>query len=118
MDQSISSHCSSHTYWTTDDIRSKIECSKVVVFSKGTVDHPRCGYSERTLHAVVDCGRPFEVVDVCSNPTIVAALRSVAGRKALPLVFVDGDLVANSDGLSRMIDTGELQERVNAAFES
>ena len=118
MDHSIASHSSSRTYWSADDIRSKIEHSKVVVFSKGTIDHPRCGFSEQTLHAVEDCGKPFEVVDVCSDPSIVPALRNVAGRKPLPLVFVDGSLVANSEALYKMIESGELQQRVNAAFQS
>ena len=118
MEKTISSHFASRPHWSAEDIRHKIECSKIVVFSKGTIEQPRCGYSEQALHAVEDCGRPFEVVDVCSNPSIIAALRNVAGRKALPIVYVNGDLVANSDELHRMINSGELKQRVNAAFES
>lgn len=116
MDQSVAAHSSTRTYWTTDDIRQKIEKSKVVVFSKGTPDHPRCGFSERALAAIEHCGRPYEVVDVCTDSSIIAALRNVAGRKALPLIYVEGALVSSSENLQRSIESGELETKINAAF--
>lgn len=116
MDQSVASHSSSRTYWTTEDIRHKIEHSKVVVFSKGTIENPRCGFSKQALNAIDDCGTPFEVVDVCTDSSIVAALRTYAGRKSLPLIYVEGALVSSSEELEKMVQSGELRARVTAAF--
>ncbi len=116
MDQSVASSASSRTFWTTDDIRHKVESAKVVVFAKGNTFKPGCGYSERALNALQDCGRPFEVVDVREDRSILAALRVFAGRCSLPLVFVNGDLVSTSEELKEVVESGELKDRIEKAF--
>ncbi len=116
MDKSIVSGLSRRTHWTTDDIRSRIETNKIVVFAKGDPDHPRDGFSERAFVAMKHTGRPYDVVDVTNNSSIVAALRAYAGRVTLPMVYVDGALVTSSETLQRTLDSGELEEKVNQAF--
>ncbi len=106
----------SRVFWTKDDIRNKIEKSKVVVFAKGNQEHPRCGFSERVFKTITDCGKPYEVVDVCEDKSIVPALRAFAGNLSLPAVYVNGDLISTSETLQHMVDTGELKEKVEAAF--
>jgi glutaredoxin-related protein len=103
-------------YWSKDDIRNRIERSKVVVFSKGKAGKPKDGFSERALSALEDTGRPYEVVDVSEDSSIVAALRAYAGRITLPMVYVDGALVSSSETLQHMVDNGELKAKVDRAF--
>ena len=103
--------------WTTEDVREKVCGSKIVVFSKGTQTNPRCGFSKKALNAIDDCGKPYDVVDVSNDRSIIAALRTYSGACCLPLVFVDGDLVSTSDNLQQVVDSGKLQQAVDKAFE-
>ena len=99
--------------WTTDDIRSHIEKSRVVVFAKGTAEHPRCGFSERVFGAMQESGQTYDCIDVSQDRSILPALRAFTGRpQFLPIVYVDGEIVSSSETLEGMIQSGELQKKL------
>lgn len=114
MDQTISSNDRHH--WTTEDVRRTVEGSKVVVFAKGTEEHPRCGFSEKVIHAIADCGRPYEVVDVSEDRSILPAVKAYSGQGYLPLVFVDGKLVSSSENQQSLMDNGSLRDSIELAY--
>lgn len=114
MDNSVLARGARH--WTTDDIRSRISKSKVVMFAKGSPSQPGDGYSARAFSAMDEIGRPYEMVDVAGDRSIAAALREFAGRMTLPMVFVNGQLITSSETLERMVNSGELRQRVSQAF--
>ncbi len=116
MDQTLRASIHPRATWTTDDIRSAIEKSKVVVFAKGTSEQPRCGFTERVLDAIAQSGKPFDVVDVCEDRSIVPALRAFSGEHHLPLVYVNGELVSSSDTQAQVLLNGELEAKVKAAL--
>ena len=116
MDQTIASATSNRSPWTTDDVRNKIEQTKVVVFAKGTLDQPKCGFSERVISAMEKCGRPFEVINVYDDRSIIPALMAFAGRQCLPVVYIDGKLASSSETQEQLLDSGQLTAQVEAAF--
>lgn len=116
MDESVAQGKSQRRYWTADDIRNRIEKSKVVIFSKGSEQKPRCGFSRETLSQLRDLEESVDIIDVCEDSSIVAALRKVAGPKALPLVYVNGDVVSCSDSLPKLLESGELMAKVKEAL--
>ena len=115
--RSVSANPDIAARWTTEDVRERVSGSKIVVFSKGTYHNPRCGFSKQALHAVDDCGKPYDVVDVSGDRSIIAALRTYAGACGIPLVFVDGDLVSTPENLQQVVNSGRLRRAVNKAFE-
>ena len=117
MDQTIRTSITQRATWTTDDIRTAIEKSKVVVFAKGTSEQPRCGFTERVLEAISKSGKPFDVVDVYEDRSIVPALRAYSGEHHLPLVYINGELVSSSDTQEQVLHNGELDAKVKAAFQ-
>lgn len=118
MDQSVSSPFSKRIYWTVEDIKAKISAVPVVVFTKGTANHPRCGFSERLVSVVEKCGKPYEVVDASEERSIGAALKAFSGRDyTLPLVYVNGALVSTLETQERMLETGALKDRIERAFD-
>ena len=116
MDQSIRTINSTRSCWTTDDVRNKIEKSKVVVFAKGTPDHPRCGFTERVFMAIQRSGKPYEVIDCYEDRSIVAALKAYSGEQHLPMVYVNGELISSSDNQAEVLHNGELDAKVEEAF--
>lgn len=118
MDPSVAKPKSDRQYWTVDDIKQRMSRSKVVVFGKGTREKPRCGFSAKTFDQLAGLSEAVEVINVCEDKSIIAALRTVTGRKALPIVVIDGTVVSCSDDLPRMLDSGELREQVEKIFSS
>ncbi|MFO1053552.1 MAG: glutaredoxin domain-containing protein [Planctomycetota bacterium] len=102
--------------WTTDDIKRVVASHKIVIFAKGTKQQPICGFSHRAIHFVSMLGKPFEVVNIFDDPSIRPALVDAYGWPTTPQVFVDGELLGGSDIVMEMFESGELQQKVAAAF--
>jgi monothiol glutaredoxin len=112
MDSSINSSFSTRENWTVEDVRSQIERSKAVLFGRGNYGNPRCGYTKEAIEALESSGCKYKVVDVAIDPSATAALRAFAGPVALPVMFVDGELVGTSENLSSLISSGELEKKL------
>ncbi len=115
MDNTVTSSQAIRVPWTTEDVEKCIKDSPVVVFSKGTPDNPRCGFSERVLAVLENTGIPYNLVDVSEDRGVMPALTAYAGRQYLPLVFVKGSLVTSSEKLVMMIESGALVNHLQAA---
>lgn len=118
MDSSVAKPKSDRQYWTVDDIKDKMSSSKVVVFSKGTREDPRCGFTAQAFDELEGISEDLEIVNVCEDKSIIAALRTVTGRKALPIVVIDGKVVSCSDDLPKMLKSGTLREQVEKIYSS
>jgi monothiol glutaredoxin len=54
-----------------EKIKGHIEENTILLFMKGSPETPQCGFSARTVKAVMDCGERFAFVDVLSNQDFV-----------------------------------------------
>ncbi|MBK8975842.1 MAG: glutaredoxin [Planctomycetes bacterium] len=104
--------------WNVDDIKRTVREHKIVVFAKGTKDQPMCGFSHRAIEVMKRVGRPFEVINIFDDASIRPALVEAFNWPTTPQVFVDGELLGGSDIVLEMLETGELQRKVDAAFAS
>ena len=102
--------------WNVDDIKSKVEQNKILIFAKGTKDQPMCGFSHRAIAVMSQLGRPFEVVDIFSDDSIRPALIEAYGWPTTPQVFVGGELLGGSDIVLEMYESGDLQKKVDEIF--
>lgn|GEM_PF-5668021 len=106
------SRLASQIQWTLADVEETVRSSRVVVFSKGSATQPKCGFSKRTISVVERCGSAYEVVDVSESRSMRAALAVFSGERALPLVFVDGQLIPTSDYLDAVGEGREIASRL------
>ena len=53
-----------------ETIKDQIESNRVILYMKGSPNQPQCGFSARTVQALMGCGQKFAYVDVLSNPEI------------------------------------------------
>lgn len=102
-----------------DTIKQQIESHPIIIYMKGSPNAPQCGFSARTVQALMECGERFAYVDVLSNPEIRANLPTYANWPTFPQLWVNGELVGGCDIVTEMHARGELkplvQEAVNAA---
>ena len=98
-----------------DTIKGQIESNDVLLYMKGNPNQPQCGFSARTVQALMECGKRFAYVDVLSNPDIRQNLPVYANWPTFPQLWVKGELVGGCDIVTEMAASGELQKIIDEA---
>ena len=98
-----------------DRIREQVESNAVVVYMKGTLQMPQCGFSMCTVEALKACGKEFAYVNVLLDPEIFQNLPRYADWPTFPQVYIKGELVGGCDITLEMAERGELQKMIDEA---
>lgn len=93
-----------------DKIKDMIKDNKTVLFMKGTPYEPKCGFSARTVKALIECEAEFSYIDILENPDVRATLPSVSDWPTFPQLFFNGELLGGCDIITEMHTTGELKK--------
>ena len=94
---------------TIETIKDQIANNTILLYMKGSPNAPQCGFSARSVEALMACGERFAYVDILSNPEIRAELPNYANWPTFPQLWIDGELVGGCDIISEMHENGELQ---------
>ncbi len=92
-----------------ETIKEQIESNPILLYMKGSPNQPQCGFSARTVQALMQCGERFAYVDVLSNPEIRANLPKYANWPTFPQLWIGGELIGGCDIVTEMFESGELQ---------
>ena len=90
-------------------IEEQIASNPILVYMKGSPNQPQCGFSARTVQALMACGERFAYVDILANPEIRANLPAYANWPTFPQLWVAGELIGGCDIVTEMHESGELQ---------
>ena len=97
-----------------DDI---VKGNDIVLFMKGTVLFPQCGFSSRAVAILDHLGAKFETVDVLQDPEIRNGIKAYSDWPTIPQLYVRGEFVGGSDIMMEMFESGELQQLVGEKAE-
>ncbi|MBK6961294.1 MAG: Grx4 family monothiol glutaredoxin [Gammaproteobacteria bacterium] len=98
-----------------ESIREQIESNPVILYMKGSPNQPQCGFSARSVQALMACGERFAYVDILTNPDIRANLPKYADWPTFPQLWVKGELVGGCDIITELYESGELKRLVQEA---
>jgi len=101
-----------------DTIKQQIENNTVLLYMKGSPNQPQCGFSARTVQALMACGERFAYVDILSDPDVRANLPKYANWPTFPQLWVGGELIGGCDIVTEMAENGELQTLSKGAVSS
>jgi monothiol glutaredoxin len=96
-------------------IQQQIAENPVLIYMKGTPQFPQCGFSARTVEALIQIGSPFAYVDILANPDIRATLPRIANWPTFPQLWIKGELIGGCDIVMEMSQKGELAPLVKEA---
>lgn len=103
-----------------DDFKARMQeqvtAHPIVLFIKGTKTAPQCGFSAAVLSIFQELGKPFETVDVLSNPEVRSRMQEFSNWPTFPQIFIKGQLIGGCDIVSEMHERGELTPIVEQAF--
>ena len=98
-----------------DKIKDQINDNKILIYMKGSPYEPKCGFSAKTVQALIDCGAEFSYVDILENQDIRQTLPSISDWPTFPQVFVSGELIGGCDIVTEMHEAGDLQSIIKEA---
>ena len=98
-----------------DTIKQQIADNPIILYMKGSPQMPQCGFSARTVQALIACGQRFAYVDILSNPEIRATLPGYSDWPTFPQLFVGGELIGGCDIVIEMHEAGELEPLIREA---
>ncbi len=98
-----------------ETIKEQLANNRIMLYMKGSPNQPQCGFSARTVEALMACGERFAYVDILSNPEIRATLPQYANWPTFPQLWVDGELIGGCDIVTEMYESGELQTLIKSA---
>ena len=102
----------------TDVIKDQVESNAILLYMKGAPNAPQCGFSARTVDALMACGERFAYVDILSHPEIRANLPAYANWPTFPQLWVQGELIGGCDIVTEMHESGELETLIKQAVAS
>ena len=98
-----------------DKIKNQIKENNILIYMKGSPYEPKCGFSARTVQALIDCGAEFSYVDILENQDIRENLPSISDWPTFPQVFVTGELIGGCDIVTEMHESGDLEPIIKKA---
>lgn len=98
-----------------DAIKEQIEENSILLYMKGTPQQPQCGFSAKTVQALMACGERFAYINILDNPEIRENLKTYSNWPTFPQLYVNGELVGGCDIVTEMYESGELKALVSAA---
>ncbi|XOZ33709.1 Grx4 family monothiol glutaredoxin [Halomonadaceae bacterium KBTZ08] len=101
-----------------DTIKQQISDNPILLYMKGTPQAPQCGFSAKTVQALMACGQRFAYVNILDNDELREALKTYSNWPTYPQLYVNGELVGGCDIILEMHESGELQEVVDSAAEA
>ena len=101
-----------------ETIKQQIESNNILLYMKGSPNQPQCGFSARTVQALMACGERFAYVDILSDPDVRANLPKYANWPTFPQLWINGELIGGCDIVTEMFENGELQTLVKESAAS
>ena len=96
-------------------IKDQIKDNPILIYMKGSPYEPQCGFSARTVQALIECEAEFSYVDVLSNPDVRQNLPIVSEWPTFPQLYIGGELVGGCDIVTQLHVSGDLKKLVDLA---
>ncbi|MDC3181057.1 Grx4 family monothiol glutaredoxin [Gammaproteobacteria bacterium] len=87
--------------------------SEIVLFMKGDVAQPQCGFSAHAVKILQALGKSFTTVDVLSNPSIRQGMKDYSDWPTFPQLYIQGEFMGGVDIMHEMYHSGELSEALS-----
>ncbi len=102
----------------TDKMRQQIEKdikdNKVVIFMKGNVQAPMCGFSARSVQILQSYGVPIKAYDILQDEALRHGIKEFTNWPTIPQVFINGEFIGGCDIVTEMHENGELAALISS----
>ena len=96
-----------------DTIDQLIKEHDVVLFMKGEIDQPMCGFSAQVVHLLKQHKVSFYGVNVLVDDAIRQGIKDYSQWPTIPQLYVKGEFIGGCDIITEMHESGELAPLLN-----
>jgi len=90
-------------------IDEAIAKDRVVIFMKGSLHFPMCGFSRAAVETLRAAGATeIAAYNVLENPELREGIKVYSNWPTIPQVYIDGKFIGGSDILRELHERGEL----------
>src|SRR3990167_2085989 len=97
-----------------DTIKQQIAENPIILYMKGSIEMPLCGFSAKASNLLKSCGVKFATVNILDNPEIRQGIKEYSNWPTIPQLYVKGEFVGGCDIMIEMYESGELQELIKS----
>ena len=91
-------------------IQKIVDSHPVLLFMKGSPDHPACGFS-RTISTILTLHKaPFHSVDILEDPQLREDLKVFSRWPTFPQLYINGELIGGCDIVDELHESNKLQD--------
>jgi monothiol glutaredoxin len=98
-----------------EEIDSTVTKNEAVIYMKGTLENPQCGFSEAALEVLQSYDIEIEDRDVLKDDQLRQSIKEYADWPTIPQVYIGGEFVGGSDIVREMHQKGDLEPLVEEA---
>ncbi len=92
-----------------------ITTNSIVLFMKGTVNFPQCGFSAHAIQILKNCGvEKITIINVLENTEIRHGIKKFSSWPTIPQLYVNGKFIGGSDIMDIMEKNGELKKLLHS----
>ena len=92
-----------------NEIAEDVKKNKIVMYVKGNVQQPLCGFSKHVMDIFSSLNVPFETRDVLSDPEIRDGIKLYTKWPTIPQIFIGGEFIGGCDIVTDLHSSGELK---------
>ena len=97
-------------------IKETVTDNPVVLFMKGTVQFPQCGFSGSAVQILRQNGvTKLVTVNVLEDDAVRQGIKAYSEWPTIPQLYVKGEFVGGSDIMNEMDGSGELKTLLDQA---
>jgi len=97
-------------------IKETVTDNPVVLFMKGTVQFPQCGFSGNAVQILRQNGvTKLVTVNVLEDDEVRQGIKTYSDWPTIPQLYVKGEFVGGSDIMNEMHGSGELKTLLDQA---
>ncbi len=89
-------------------IDSLIKNNPVVLFMKGSKEHPQCGFSKQVVEVLGKLLADFATCDILADQEMREAIKEYSSWPTIPQLYIDGEFIGGCDIVLDLDKQGEL----------
>ncbi|XP_014252914.1 glutaredoxin-3 [Cimex lectularius] len=91
-------------------LKKLINKSAVMLFMKGSVDEPKCGFSRQIIDILRSVKADFKTFDILTDNEVREGLKKYSEWPTYPQLYVNGKLIGGLDVVKELHASGELND--------
>lgn len=98
-----------------EKIEQQVKTNDIVLYMKGTVNFPQCGFSSRAVSLLKASGaEKILAINVLEDSEIRQGIKDYSNWPTIPQLYVKGEFIGGSDIMGEMYESGELKELIQS----